>query len=159
MIAPASPGTVALPMTGTCQCGALRYAITVQPLTLYLCHCTDCQKQSASAFAMSLLVAADGITVLSGQMARWQRSLADGRVKTYRLCKACGTRLFHETSGRDNIWSVKAGTLDQARSLLPCGEIWTASAHAWARQHHFALSYPGQPDSYEALFAAWRNRN
>jgi hypothetical protein len=37
-----------LPLTGGCQCGALRYEIRAEPLTLYVCHCTECQRQSAA---------------------------------------------------------------------------------------------------------------
>ena len=40
-----------LPMTGGCQCGAIRYEIVGFPLFLYTCNCTDCQRQSGSAFA------------------------------------------------------------------------------------------------------------
>ena len=43
--------------TGGCQCGAVRYAIGGAPLALYVCHCRECQKQSASAFGISLEVA------------------------------------------------------------------------------------------------------
>ena len=41
---------------GGCQCGDVRYEITGDPLALYICHCRECQKQSASAFGMSLEV-------------------------------------------------------------------------------------------------------
>ena len=41
-------------LTGGCQCGAVRYAISAAPLRLIACHCRECQKQSASAFGMSL---------------------------------------------------------------------------------------------------------
>jgi hypothetical protein len=37
-------------MTGGCQCGAIRYEIASFPLLLYTCHCTDCQRQTGSAF-------------------------------------------------------------------------------------------------------------
>ena len=47
---------VVLPLEGGCQCGAVRYAISAAPLTLYCCHCTECQAQSSSAFGMSMLV-------------------------------------------------------------------------------------------------------
>jgi hypothetical protein len=38
-----------MPLTGGCQCGVLRYVVTAEPLALYVCHCRECQKQSASA--------------------------------------------------------------------------------------------------------------
>jgi len=36
---------VPLPLRGGCQCGAVRYEATTIPLTLYTCHCTECQRQ------------------------------------------------------------------------------------------------------------------
>ncbi len=39
---------------GGCQCGAIRYESEGQPIALYICHCRECQKQSASAFGISL---------------------------------------------------------------------------------------------------------
>jgi hypothetical protein len=45
-------------MTGGCPCGAIRYEIASFPLLLYTCNCTGCQRQSGSAFAMNIPMAA-----------------------------------------------------------------------------------------------------
>ena len=47
---------VAFPQHGGCLCGDLRYSLAEDPLTLYVCHCTDCQRQTGSSFALSMLV-------------------------------------------------------------------------------------------------------
>jgi len=47
----------ALPITGGCSCGAIRYEIASFPLLLYTCNCTDCQTASGSAFALNMPVA------------------------------------------------------------------------------------------------------
>ena len=52
-------------MTGGCPCGAIRYEIASFPLLLYTCNCTGCQRQSGSAFAMNIPVAA---TVRAGTL-------------------------------------------------------------------------------------------
>ena len=39
---------------GGCQCGAVRYTLATDKITAYACHCLECQKQSASAFAISV---------------------------------------------------------------------------------------------------------
>jgi hypothetical protein len=46
-----------LPQTGGCQCGAIRYEISVTPQLVYTCHCTDCQGMISSAFSMGLVIA------------------------------------------------------------------------------------------------------
>ena len=54
------------PYTGGCQCGAIRYEIAAKPITLYACHCTDCQKQSASAFGMTFRIHGDALKITAG---------------------------------------------------------------------------------------------
>ena len=44
------------PYAGGCGCGAIRYSVTTEPLISYLCHCTECQKRTASAFGISAVV-------------------------------------------------------------------------------------------------------
>ena len=41
---------------GGCQCGTVRYAIAGEPLWVIVCHCKECQRQSGSAFGMTLAV-------------------------------------------------------------------------------------------------------
>ena len=51
------------PYTGGCQCGLVRYVLTAEPIRLVACHCKECQRQSGSAFGMSMLVKQDSLTV------------------------------------------------------------------------------------------------
>jgi hypothetical protein len=39
-----------------CQCGAVRYQVEGDPLAVVICLCTECQRQSGSAFGMSFAV-------------------------------------------------------------------------------------------------------
>ena len=54
-------------MTGGCLCGAVRYESTGEPGFALLCHCRDCQRQSGSAYAAGLRVAASGFWVTQGE--------------------------------------------------------------------------------------------
>lgn len=47
---------MSFPQSGGCQCGAIRYEISGPPAAVYACHCTECQKQSGSAFAMAAVI-------------------------------------------------------------------------------------------------------
>jgi hypothetical protein len=57
----------ALPMTGGCPCGAIRYEIASFPLLLYTCNCTNCQRTSGSAFALNMPVVAKDFHILQGE--------------------------------------------------------------------------------------------
>ena len=141
--------------TGHCQCGAVRYRLTGEPLTLFTCHCTDCQRQSSSAFGMSLWVKKADVEMLSGELKEWVRDLPSGRRMACHFCPECGTRLFHQLLGQEDIISLKAGTLEDTRWLQPAGHIWTASQQPWVRLDQHSLQYPGNPDGFDALIAAW----
>jgi hypothetical protein len=116
-----SEGVVA----GGCQCDAVRYAIAEMPLRLYVCHCRECQKQSASAFGMSLIVRCAAFAVTQGEMRSWSRKADSGRTVACHFCAVCGSRLWHEREGIDTI-SVKAGSLDGAMDFARAVHIWTS---------------------------------
>jgi hypothetical protein len=136
-----------LPLTGGCQCGAVRYEITAAPLTLYACHCADCQRQSGSAFALSLIAPRDAVRVTQGAPAAWERPGSHA---------ASGARLDHLPSRNRAIAVVKPGTLDDTSWLKPVGHIWTRSAQPWVKFEEGTLLYDGPPPDLAALGAAWQ---
>ena len=160
---------VELPFTGGCQCGQLRYAIHERPLTLYCCHCTQCQSQSASAFGMSLRVASSAVE-WSGEAAHFTRDAGKPTSAEGLFCPHCGTRILHRRSRMDGDGdeeehessaggvSIKAGSLDDTSWLRPVGHIWLASAQAWFEPGPDMLTYERQPDDWGPLVAAWRSR-
>ena len=78
MNTPAIPGAPRLPLTGGCLCGAIRYEVTAAPLGAYACHCMDCQKQSASAFALAVPVLRSSFRVTAGTPVAWTRTSPSG---------------------------------------------------------------------------------
>ncbi len=145
-----------LPLSGGCQCGGVRYAITAVPLTLYLCHCTECQRQSSSAFGMSMLVARSALAVDWARLGIFVRgTAAGGREIRCLFCPDCGTRLFHESTQENEVVSVKAGSLDNTRWLRPVGHLWTRRAQPWVRIPPDDLAYPGEPPSFDGLYRRW----
>jgi hypothetical protein len=144
---------------GRCQCGAVRYALNGTPLTVFACHCTDCQRQSGSAFGMALWIKDWTIALLDGEVRTWVRRMPSGREMECRFCPACGTRLFHRVLGQAEILSIKPGTLDDTRGLQPAGHIWTRSAQPWFYFAGDDLQYAGNPDSFAELIAAWQEDN
>jgi hypothetical protein len=115
------------PFSGGCQCGACRYEVIGAPLRLYVCHCTECRRQSASAFGISLIVATQDARLTSGSPSVWQRPTASGARLACKFCPNCGTRLFHQGSDSLDTLSIKGGTLDDGPDLSQVVHIWTAS--------------------------------
>lgn len=143
---------------GGCQCGKIRYRVNGEAYMLYACHCTDCQKQSASAFGMSLIVDAEQIELLRGQdhIRYWETRGDDGSLKRCAFCPDCGNRLFHDGEGRV---SIKAGSLDRTDDLDPVAHIWLRSAQPWVKiDSDRARCFDREPDDEAELERLWRDR-
>ena len=84
-------------LEGSCQCGEVHYQIKGEPLVLYRCHCTECQKQSGSGFGMSMWVRNDDFEILRGSLKHFQRTAdSGGKMESY-SCGNCGVRIFNKT--------------------------------------------------------------
>jgi len=140
------------PITGGCQCGAIRFSLNAPPVVFYLCHCTKCQKQSSSAFGESVRVRPEDIRI-EGTPSRFE-SLGSKGLMRCEFCPQCGTRLFHIRPGSFNL---KGGSLDDATWLRPAGHIWTSSKQGFICIGEDELSYTHQPDTYEALTLRWQD--
>ena len=142
-----------LPLKGGCQCGAVRYSINSAPRTFYVCHCTDCQSQSGSAFGQSMQINLADFEH-SGPTAEFLRHAASGRQMRCTFCPTCGTRLWHERAEGSDVAALKAGTLDDTSWLIPAAHIWIKSRQPWVKLPDEGLIYDGQPDMVE-LRQAW----
>jgi hypothetical protein len=113
---------------GGCQCGSVRYRLEAEPRGLAVCHCQGCQRQSGSAFGLSLDVPADGFRLVSGELRTFVAECDSGRTKECAFCPRCGTRIYHRGA-----WgmSIKAGTLDDTSGLFPGTHFWTQRKQPW----------------------------
>jgi hypothetical protein len=118
------------PYTGRCQCGSVRYVVKTEPIRLLACHCKECQRQSGSAFAMSMPVNKDSLTV-TGLTKQSTRSADSGNEVTGVFCPECGVRIYHVLASAPDIVAVKPGTLDDTSWLRPGTFIWMKSAQGW----------------------------
>lgn len=150
-----------LPLTGACQCRAVSYAIAAEPVTVYACHCRDCQRQTGSAFALSMVVPRAAIRITGGTPREWlrpQEQAASGTPTLCLFCGACGARLYHLPTRLPEVAVVKPGTLDDTGWLDAVGHIWTESAQPWVAIPATAVTYRRAPPDFTALAEAWRAR-
>jgi hypothetical protein len=131
-------------ITGQCQCGGVAYAVAGAPLEVFVCHCRECRRQSASAFGISVMVRAADLTVVRGTPKSWWRPTDSGNMLECRFCPDCGTRLFHASPARDTV-AVKGGSLDVAPDLSGATHIWTARKLAGVVIPPGAPCFPGEP--------------
>lgn len=138
--------TYPLPLTGGCQCGAVRYEIRGQPLAVYICHCLECRKQSASAFGISVRVRRADFTLLSGTTRVWSRPTDSGRVLDCLFCPECGSRVWHEPGGGTSEYvTVKGGSLDEPVDV-------SAATHGWVKRKLPGIVIPDGAPQFQEQF-------
>jgi hypothetical protein len=130
--------------TGGCQCGAVRYTINSQPKQLIICHCTQCQRRYG-AFGMSLFFETDAVQV-TGNLKSYRKMADSGRSAVIGFCPDCGTAITSKPEWRPDSFVIRAGTLDDTKSLQPDIHIWTSSKQDWVTIPDGVPSYPRQPD-------------
>ncbi len=144
-----------LPLKGGCQCGQIRYEIRSAPFMVYNCHCSVCQKISASAFNVSVGISAESFALTSGVTARYEWESEVGARRYGLFCGKCGTRIVQGHVPDRPVLSLRGGTLDEPGWLDPVADIWTRSAHSWALAPDRRLQYEKQPEDYAPLLDAF----
>lgn len=132
--------------TGGCQCGALRYEVAADPHEIYVCHCRECQKQSASAFGVSVFVSRNAFRLSRGAAKVWSRPTDSGRRLICAFCPTCGTRLWHQLESAPETISIKGGSLDEPIDLSAAVHIWTSRKLPGVAIPEGARQFPGEPE-------------
>jgi hypothetical protein len=89
--------------TGGCQCGAVRYEFDGPPIEVYVCHCTECRKQSASVHGISVIVPSSAARLTSGNLEKWTRVADSGNTLDCFFCPSCGSRVWHGNPQTDTL--------------------------------------------------------
>ena len=139
--------------SGGCQCGAVRYSLASTQIAAYACHCRECQKQSASAFAVSVPVLADALDV-DGPLTAYDRATDSGSRTNCWFCSVCGTRIYHQSARSPELVTLKGGTLDDPSGLEPVAHLWVSRKQAWLVLPEGVPAFETQPDD----LTAWRDR-
>ncbi len=133
--------------TGACQCGGIRYRLNAEPLFLAICHCRECQRQSGSAFGMSLTVPAHAFELLHGTLKTFTRASDSGRPLDCAFCPDCGVRIWHRPHYTTGVLNIRAGTLDDTAGLQPDAQFWTRSRQPWLRLDAVEPAFDAQPET------------
>ncbi|MGH7818888.1 MAG: GFA family protein [Candidatus Binatia bacterium] len=130
---------------GGCQCGAVRYRVDGTPIAIGICHCSECQCQSGSAFGMSYIVRKERFQLLRGVLKTFTRTADSGRPVVGAFCPDCGTRIYNEPRYMGGVLTLKPGTLDDTSFLQPTVEVWAARKHPWVGLPAGLRSFERQP--------------
>jgi len=121
---------------GGCACGHVRYRMKSQPLIVHCCHCSWCQRQSGSAFAVNALIETDRVELLQGDVAEVTVPSRSGKGQRIARCPNCQVAVWSHyliLSGGigDAFRFIRVGTLDDPGSMPPDVHIYTSSKQPW----------------------------
>jgi hypothetical protein len=117
-------------VTGSCHCGRITIRAEVDPERARICHCTDCQKLSGSAFRV-VLPEAD-FEILTGEPRIYVKTAESGNARQQAFCSDCGTPIYATSvGGAPRTIGIRAGILNQRDRLVPRRQYWVRSALGW----------------------------
>lgn len=151
--------TPSFPVPGGCACGAIRYALTEDLLGLHVCHCSDCQAATGSAFVMTAPVRTEAIELTRGEPVVHEYETVSGIRRADAICGHCTSPLWSISRRYPALRSLRPGTLDDRSWLEPVAHIWLRSAQPWVPIPADRLRFDQQPPDDLELVRAWRHRN
>jgi hypothetical protein len=122
-------------VTGRCHCGKISFAAEIDPGAVRICHCTDCQTLSGSAFRVNVATLPGTFRLLSGEPKTYIKTTADsGNPRAHGFCADCGTPLWAtSTDANPASYGLRVGTLDCRAALTPSRQGWFRSALPWSQ--------------------------
>jgi len=120
-------------ITGACHCGAITIEGEADPEKVTICHCTDCQTGTGSAFRVSVPIPGSQFK-MKGQPTNYVKTTADsGNPRVQAFCPQCGSPIYSTSpgEGQQAAYMVRVGILTQRDQLMPKKQNWFRSAREW----------------------------
>ena len=125
--------TETLQVHGGCHCGAIAYEATVDPARVTICHCTDCQRLTGTAYRVTVAAPAAGFRLLRGEPRTYRKTGSSGNPRAQVFCADCGSHLYaHAAVARPESYGLRVGCLAERAQLAPRRRIWCRSALGWS---------------------------
>jgi hypothetical protein len=109
-----------------CGCGALTATVTGEPVTVYCCSCTNCQRRSGSAFTYAAVFPDAAITI-AGDSGRWIENM---------FCPTCGIAVAFHAEGFQALTGIPVGCFADPDFPPPLRLYWASRRHRWLTFHN-----------------------
>ena len=117
---------------GACHCRNLTYEADIDPEQVAICHCTDCQTLSATAFRVFVPVPEKQFRLLTGTPKIYTKTAENGAKRWQVFCPECGSQIYAtDAEGEPKVYGVRVGTVRQRHQLAPKSQYWWRSALSW----------------------------
>jgi hypothetical protein len=119
-------------ITGACHCGAVRYEAEVEPNRVNVCHCSDCQQLTGTAFRISVAATLGSFRLLAGMPRVYLKTADSGRIREQAFCEHCGSPIYATSPGAEpRLYNIRVGTINERQQLRPERQSWSRSRLSW----------------------------
>ena len=119
-------------MHGHCTCGAVSYRMTARPMFTHACHCTWCQRETGTAFAVNAMIETARLELLAGAPEEVVTPSASGKGQIIARCPVCRVALWSHYAGAGRrVAFVRVGTLERPADCPPDVHIFTSTKLPW----------------------------
>ena len=129
---------------GGCHCGNISYEAEIDPDNVGICHCTDCQTLSGTAFRTSVPAAKDTFRLLSGQPKIYVKTAESGARRQQAFCAQCGTPIYSAAVNEPQTFNLRVGAIRERGELRPKRQQWCRSARDWVMDLSGIPQFPKQ---------------
>jgi hypothetical protein len=135
-------------LEGGCSCRHVRYRLQGPALFVHCCHCTWCQRETGSAFALNAMVEADRVVLTAGEVDTVDTPSASGKGQKIARCPRCHVAVWSNYAGAGSaVRFVRVGSLDEPGRLPPDIHIFTSTKLPWVV---LPAGVPAVPEYYRA---------
>jgi hypothetical protein len=117
---------------GRCHCSNITFEAEVDPATVAICHCADCQTLSGTAFRTIVKTTEESIRLLSGTPKIYVTTAESGNRREHAFCPNCGTPIYSRLVAEGSkVVSLRVGAIRQRDQMVPIDQYWFRSAQSW----------------------------
>jgi hypothetical protein len=135
-----------------CCCGSVRAEVTGEPSLVAVCHCTECQRRTGSAFGVAAYFPKDQVHT-EGPSNVYMRGSDSGRKIELHFCPDCGASVFWYVEFLGDHVGVAFGAFADPLPW-PTLSVWETTRHPWVTFDHELDRFGRQPDLREGADAA-----
>ena len=118
---------------GGCHCGYITYEADVDPGAVRICHCTDCQTLTGSAYRVNVQAQKGSFKLLTGKPKHYVKTAESGTKRAHGFCPECATPIYSAPDVPDpDVFGLRVGTIRERAQLSPKIMGWCRSAQPWA---------------------------
>ncbi len=128
---------------GGCQCGAVRFTVSGEPVRAMACHCTSCKLRTGAPYGIGVYMQDEQIEFEGEPMLKYRyESDTTGRWIQNEFCSKCGSTITWTLEMRPGLRAIAGGSFDNP-------DWYSLIAHIWTRSARTDMRYPDDMPVHE----------